>query len=342
MQQDKKRSMRKYAYMSMMIFCAVILLSACGGKQNAEPEAPGQAQAIMDIPDDMIVAEYEGGEVTGAELKAYRGVTRLFVGPTYDQLESLDPKIHETLIARIVAFETLQERADDQMRQEESERAKRDLDELKNYISQQSGQEITLDQMLDEAGITEEQLMDYLVQSNIVHAVMAEDIDEESVKSEYDRLAAENYFDLASVRHILIRFTNDAGEEIRTKEEARERAEEIIQMIKDGRPMEELAEEFSEDPGSKNNGGLYENANVNMWVPEFREAAITLPLKEVSEPVETAYGFHVIRVEERETLSYEEVSSDIRKNLVQQEIADYVGQTVPDLIRAIHLPSPQS
>lgn len=106
--------------------------------------------------------------------------------------------------------------------------------------------------------------------------------------------------------------------------------------------MEELAEEFSEDPGSKNNGGLYENANVNMWVPEFREAAITLPLKEVSEPVETAYGFHVIRVEERETLSYEEVSSDIRKNLVQQEIADYVGQTVPDLIRAIHLPSPQS
>lgn len=344
MQQSKRRSLTKLGYLVMVALLSVIVLSACGAK-NAETEEGarngGQA-SLNDIADDMIVAKYDGGEVTGAEFKAYRGVTRLFVGPQYDQLEMMDPNIHETLVTRIVAFESLQNRADEQLRQKEEERAKKDLEELKTYIPASSGGEASLESMLEEAGVTEEELFNYLVQSNIVHAVMSSDIDDEQVQAEYERLNAEKAFDMATVRHILIGLKDDSGEDIRTKEEALERAKEVIGLIENGQDMEKLAAEYSDDPGSRDNGGLYESTNVNVWVPQFKEAAIELPLNEVSQPVETDYGYHVMRVEARETLTLEQVSEELRGNLAQEEVASYVDEVVPGLIQEINLPGSQS
>lgn len=342
MQQVRRRRFVKLSILWMMLICSVVVLSACGGNQSeSEEQENGQAN-IQNIPDDMIIARYEGGEVTGEEFKAYRGVTRLFVGAIYDQLEMMDPTINETLVSRIVAFETIENEADEQTRQEEEERAKQDLEDLSNYMTESSNEEYSLDTMLEEAGVTEEQLLDYLIQSNIVHAVMSQKIDDETIQAEYDRLNEEHYFDVATVRHILIGITNEYGEEIRTKEEALARAEEVIEKLENGESMEELAAQYSDDPGSKDNGGLYENWNVNEWTSQFRDAAIELPLNEISEPVETEYGYHVMRVEARETMTFEEVKEDVRASLAQDEITIYVEEVVPELIQEMNLPLEQS
>jgi hypothetical protein len=72
---------------------------------------------------------------------------------------------------------------------------------------------------------------------------------------------------------------------------------------------------FSEDPGSKNTGGLYENFPKGQMVKPFEDAAFTLPIGSLSDIVETPYGYHILKIIDRkkETKPYEEVKKDLEE-----------------------------
>lgn len=321
---------------------AAITLGACGNNNDdsSEQRPPDVMAGIQKISDKEIVATYDGGEVTGEEFKAYWGVTRLFLSPTFDQIAMMDPTLNETLLKRLIGFKIIEERADDETQKAELERAIKDLDELKYYLNQSDEQSFSV--ILEESQITEQQLLDYLAQSNIVHTVIANEVDDETLNKEYEQLKAEHRYDMADVRHILIRLQDDSGKDLRTKEEALELALEIKKKLDAGESMAELAEQYSEDGGSSQAGGLYENHSVNDWVPEFRQATIELPLNEVSEPVESAFGYHIIRVEERETLPLDQVKEDVRNIATQNGIAEFIEDEVPGLLKEIQLPQPEA
>jgi len=57
--------------------------------------------------------------------------------------------------------------------------------------------------------------------------------------------------------------------------------------------------EFTEDPGSKSSGGLYADFEKGKMVPEFEEAAFSVPIGEISDIVETQYGYHILKVIDR-------------------------------------------
>lgn len=89
-------------------------------------------------------------------------------------------------------------------------------------------------------------------------------------------------------------------------EEARAEAEEIITTIRDsivtgGADFEEMAQQFSEDPGSRSQGGRISDINVNDFVPEFAAVASRIDIGEVSQPFynPTHTGYHIVRVNER-------------------------------------------
>jgi len=89
-------------------------------------------------------------------------------------------------------------------------------------------------------------------------------------------------------------------------DEARAEAEEIITAIRDsivtgGADFEEMAEQFSEDPGSRNQGGRINNISVNDFVPEFAAVASRIEEGEISQPFynPTHTGYHILRVNER-------------------------------------------
>jgi hypothetical protein len=86
--------------------------------------------------------------------------------------------------------------------------------------------------------------------------------------------------------------------ELGSKEEKKAKAEELLQRVKNGENFEALAKEFSEDPGSKEKGGLYENIAEGSFVPEFEQVAFTLKPGEVHpELVPTKFGYHIIKLE---------------------------------------------
>ena len=81
----------------------------------------------------------------------------------------------------------------------------------------------------------------------------------------------------------------------------KEKAQGILQRVKNGEDFAKLAQEFSEDPGSKEKGGDLGWFGKGQMVPEFDKAAFTLQPGEVSDLVKSDFGYHIIRVEEKRT-----------------------------------------
>jgi len=134
----------------------------------------------------------------------------------------------------------------------------------------------------------------------------------------------------ASVRHILF-LTQGKSDSI--KQEVQKKAEEVLAMAKGGADFIELVKKYSEDPGSKNNGGLYQDFKRGDMVKPFEEAAFTLPINAISDLVETGYGYHIIKVIDRkkETRPFEEVQARLADQMAQQNKREIFDQHIEEL-----------
>ncbi len=137
----------------------------------------------------------------------------------------------------------------------------------------------------------------------------------------------------ATVRHILLLTQGKPESEIPA---IRKKMEDILARAKKGEDFAALAVEFTEDPGSKENGGLYENFPRGMMVKPFEDAAFSVPVGEISDIVETRYGFHILKVENRakETELLETVRTEIEARLKQGKQAGAYQQYLDGLKNA--------
>lgn len=112
---------------------------------------------------------------------------------------------------------------------------------------------------------------------------------------------------------------------VQTKDEA----ENVLKELKDGKPFAEIAKARSIGPSAPNGGALGTFGSGRM-VPAFEKAAFALKVGEISEPVQTQFGYHVITVTDRQearTRPFEEVKDEIRESLVSA----YIEGLVDDL-----------
>lgn len=133
-------------------------------------------------------------------------------------------------------------------------------------------------------------------------------VDESALSAYYDE--NKQSIDYASVRHILIKCEKEAEQAV--EEEKSKKAQEILDRVNSGEDFAALAEEFSEDDGSKSTGGIYEVRQNGQFVAEFEEWAFS------HEPGDTGiirsdYGFHVMKLDniyntlesQRESITYD-------------------------------------
>lgn len=133
-------------------------------------------------------------------------------------------------------------------------------------------------------------------------------------------LLADRIAERVRARHILIKAAANAG--MAEKSKALKTAQKIKEDIKAGADFGELARRYSEDPASAKNGGDLGYFIRGWMVPAFEKAAFSLPVGELSDPVETEFGYHLIMVEEKRAktgLRLEEIRDDLAQFIMQRK-----------------------
>jgi peptidyl-prolyl cis-trans isomerase C len=130
-------------------------------------------------------------------------------------------------------------------------------------------------------------------------------------------------------RHILIQVPKEASEE--DKKKLKEKADEVLKKVKAGEDFAKLAAENSDDPGTKSKGGDLGFFSKGSMVPAFEQAAFSLKPGEVSELVETEFGFHVIKVEEKKEAIAEPFEA-IKAKVTQQALREKQEAKVTEFV----------
>ena len=167
----------------------------------------------------------------------------------------------------------------------------------------------------------EELKLDILAQMAMREALKDVDVTEEEMKTFYDE--NQSHYEKAptvSAKHILV--------------DSEEKCNEILAQITSGeKEFEAAAQEFSSCPSGQRGGSLGEFGKGQM-VPEFEKAAFEAEVGQVVGPVQTQFGYHLIKVEaknEGSVSSFEEVKESVRKTLLQQKQGQLYNATIDEL-----------
>ena len=295
---------------SLLVVVLLVAVAACSpAKPVANVESPSKK-----------VATFEGGEVTLGELQEFAqqsGAGELSpASPQYEAIVAqLMPQLVEIEIAKAYAQEQGITISEGEVNEE--------IEVLKDQIAQQAqaqGQDVDREEAfkgaLQQAGLTEEQLRQQLREQLPVQEVQERVTggagpSQEEVERFYEENKAAQFTtpETRCARHIL--FNKDQ----------REQAEEVRGRLQDGGDFAQLAQEFSQDPASAENGGDLGCLSRGETVPNFEEAVFGAEQGEILGPVETEFGYHLIEVtdvREEATQPLSEVEAQIRDQLTTE------------------------
>lgn len=147
--------------------------------------------------------------------------------------------------------------------------------------------------------------------------------------------------EMIRARHILIKTDPSASEEDKKKLKAK--AEKVVEKLKKGEDFAKLALEVSDDPGTKAKGGDLDFFPKGTMIPAFEEAAFALKPGEMSGLVETEYGYHIIKVEEKKDAllePYEKIKEKVKDQALQEmrkaAVTDFVEKALKNAKVEIH------
>jgi foldase protein PrsA len=288
------------------------------------------------------VATYKGGQYSKAEFASFLGVTS-FLYPQYATVQD-NPEFKDYMLKQAVTLKILSERASDASKKDADTKVKDQMTQMKQYFDSQGKD--ALDKQLKASNITQKDIEDYIHRSLVAMTDTDSKVTDQQIKDTYDtNLKADpKAFDVATVSHILIALQDSTtGKDIRTKDEALNRAKEVKDKLDKGGDFGALAKEYSDDPGSKDNGGKYENEHLatSQWDPEFKKAAAELPVNKVSDPIETSFGYHIMLVNSRTSDTFDNVKETLKSQVAEGLINDFVTKELETTLEyKSNLPAP--
>lgn len=301
---------------SIILGTALLVLGSWGGAMAAEEKTQQQA----DVP--KVVAKVNGKPITGEQYqRLLKQMEATKSQENSGQIPS-DPKVlKDRVLERLITVEVLAQKADQLKIQVPNE----EFEEKMREIQESLGGEESMKEALEVHGISMEELRADVKRSLNIQRLLEKEVFEkvtvsqEEVKQFYE--SNPQVFKVPEqirARHIIVRVKEGATDS--EKRQAREAIEKAEKRIKKGEPFEEVAKEVSQDATAQRGGDLGYFGRGQM-VPEFENVAFSLEKGKVSPIVETKFGYHLIKIEDKReprTVELQEVEGRIAEFLKQR------------------------
>ncbi len=311
-----KFQLRKSLWGFLMILAFSPIVLGCGGESLAED----------------VAAEVGGVQITQAQLDEQVQKIQQQMGEQVPSEES-DPEGYDTfrrqVLDYLVTLEIVTQKADEAGVEVTEAEVDEQLAKLKEPYG---GDQAKFEQAIAQQNLSLEQLRENLRQQGLITKMIEEvskdiEVSDEEVATFYEEQKAELSVDeTRRVSHILFSPENTQDDEAEVTEAdwqaALEEAQQVRRQIVDGAAFAELAKQLSDDPGSKDEGGEVGVIERGALLPEFEDAVFGLPEGELSEPVRTPYGYHLIRVEEiipKHVPTLEEAREGLRAQIAAED-----------------------
>ncbi|MBB5173240.1 peptidylprolyl isomerase [Texcoconibacillus texcoconensis] len=244
---------------SLLLMTSTVVLLLSACNDNGQDTAEGNEENVTN--NDHILVDTNAGSITEGEL-----------------VHSLVDQYGDAILEQLVVEKIFESKAESMDISEDE--IDEELEELKAMMGVSSDDELY--QMLEMQGMGGEEQIRSQIKTQIVLQHLAgiddDEVTDEDVEREYE--AGEE----VQARHILV---NDEEE-----------ANDLYERLQDGEDFAELAQEYSQD-GSAEEGGDLGSFRRGEMVPSFEETAFHLDEGEISEPVESQFGYHIIEVTDR-------------------------------------------
>lgn len=346
-QNTKRRFARHLRYALYVLIGVFVVGLPFMFSQGSFGPAKGQEEAVTGAAAD-VIAQVNGEPLPRARLDAQFSQMMGQVVPIYSmigqsigverlwrfRLDALDQAIVQHLLVR-QAEEQNVEISDGQVEARAEELSRQDLEGLKARYADEDvesmlGTIVTQTEGRTRERVSEEWFVRWATQRLIDESgtAIAEEMMVEAVRhrvsdsvtaTEQDLLAS---FDEASVREIWVRRQPRREEETRTEEEARQRAEELVERLRAGADFGELAVEESEEENAAEAGELREEMRRGRMSAEWDEAVFALQPGEVSDPINMLGDYVIVKLESRTRElpdDYESNKQELLANLVSQK-----------------------
>ena len=329
--------MTSFPWQRLLPLALAAFLVACGGSESSD-EASGEtpsptgedaAAAVTEVPARDVPGTEEawvnGTPIYAAEVTMVQGnlTTQGYPPDTTVSGDTPEERMHNTALKMLVDQRLLLDGA----RSAGIEASKVEIDAKMAQAMGQVGGPTGLASM----GLTEETLRTDIERNILVRNYVTGKVTPEVTDAEVDSYLKTNPPEEVRARHILI-FLQGETDDMK-EAEVRSRMLAIKKEIADGKPFEQAAAEYSEDTTTKQAGGELGWFGRGRMVPPFEQAAFALEPGEISDPVRSNFGYHLIQLEERREVPREQAVSQARAFLQQKEMVDGT-QALIDSLRA--------
>ena len=311
-------------FFGLLLASLALAATACGGGSDS---VPSDAVAVVD-----------GTEISKAQLAEQMEISRKGYARNKQQFPKAGTPEYQDVqsrnLALLVQFVQLQQAADD-LGIEVSDET---VDKLENKLIQTSfkGNRAKYEKALKEAGYTAEQYRQMawlfpMLSSKIFQAV-TKDVKATPVEVLGYYSANQSQFgtpESREVRHILISEKNKDGSVDYAASKAK--ADDVYAQLKAGADFAALVKKYSADTASVPDGGKYV-VERGKTVPEFEKTSFALKTHELSKPVKTQYGYHLIEAlaDTKPATPFEKVRPEVKAALLQQKRNEEVQKWVED------------
>jgi parvulin-like peptidyl-prolyl isomerase len=314
--------------LSLPVVALALVAAACGGGGGGG-SVPSDAVAVVG---DQTITKADFDRLIGQAERSYKQQGRTFPKPGTQEYEQLKQQAVQFLVQR----SEFEQKADDLGISVSDKQVDQRLAQIKKQYFGQN--EARFRKQLKAQGLTEAQVRADLKSQLLSEAIFkkvtsdAKVTDEEVEKYYKEHRSQYETPESRDVRHILISCNTAAA---CTK--AKATASKLYDQLKDGANFAALAKKYSDDPGSKAQGGKLTVARGQTVAP-FDQTAFLLAKGQISRPLKTQYGYHIIQplsnVKPKKVTPFSQVKESIRQQLLQQkrneEMNTWVEETKKD------------